>query len=146
MITSNQILEIFTGSGTSYGRSINIYENPTSSDFLLLSKEAKADNRKLDSIRFIANAKSPQKVYVADADICTHENMRRILKLPLMWSSRTRDYWLIDGLAVKTSSGAKFDRCMLYVENFVYDWSFADRYISGFSNYLANFKRKYIRK
>lgn len=146
MITSKQIIETFVGSGIAYGETINIYENPSSSDFLSLSKEAKSNNRKLEDIRFIVNAKK-QVVYVADAEICTHEDIRRIMSLPLMWN-RIIDYWLIDGLARKTGGGAKIRHCTLFVENFQHNWnwSFASKYISGFSEYLDNFKRKYIRK
>jgi hypothetical protein len=85
MITSKQILsylEDYSTIGKVRGIAFAIYENPTKADFLSLQKEAKDQNKKVENIRYIANAKT-KTIYVFNAEFAIHKEAKDILGLPI---------------------------------------------------------------
>lgn len=85
MITSKQIQKLFedySKMGNVRGLPVTIYNNPTKSDFLALQKEAKELNKKVDNIRYIADAKT-KTIYVFNAEFAIHKEVKGILNLPI---------------------------------------------------------------
>ena len=155
MITSKQIIKLaedWIKSGSAWGQPLEVYVNPTSSDFAKMNKDArnsvdllgKPSPRDLKEIRFIADPKS-QKVYVADAEWANHPDISRIVGIP-------RDSYgyckfpNVQGSAVVRGGKAQIvkDSCwrpleLRNIKSFnKFNWSFADRYIPGFSNEITS--------
>ena len=79
MITSKQIINLceeWSKSTIAGGERVDIYENPGSSD---ITKIIKLIKHKEKLIRFIADAKSPQKVYVWDSSLAVHSEIFSVL-------------------------------------------------------------------
>ena len=159
MITSKHIfkvLEVYKDAGTSQGHRIEIYENPSSSDWLALAKSAKDDGRYFNFIRFLPNAKT-KKVYVADGFISMHADMRKILGFPPGFPTDLKASWTFDGLA-RTYQGAtkmtdwneksflreRVPSFRLWFEGvFKYNWSFVDYYIPGCSSLMKIYQKEF---
>ncbi len=144
MIKSKHIIEIsekYSSSGQAMGHRVEVFEDPTSSDILSLSKNAKDEGRKLESVRFIADATS-KKVYVADAYNVTHDHIRQFEGYPSRFSNTGNStYHLIEGLATVQNGKLFIKNCDRYKESFQYNWTFADSYINGFSTKVNSYKQ-----
>ena len=165
MITSKQIIEISEkykllynpGSGQT---TTVIFENPTSSDFLDMAKNAKEGGRTLHELRFIANNKD-SKVYIADSWYVLHEQMKYALGLPPD-SSFEKTPWLFDGVAIYSGGRARmttWDKYDVFITDrghnspnmndwieetlYSYRWKWVDQYVSGFSSVLESYKEKF---
>ena len=100
MITSKQIiklLEEYADSGTKNGHYIEVYKNPSSSDFLAMAKTAKKEKRTFDEIRFIGDTQA-QILYVADAYSTIHPEIPFIVNLPMT----NLKYWFLGNAKVVT--------------------------------------------
>ena len=158
MITSNYIIKIceeYFKSSSASGRIFSIYENPTSSDLVKLTKEAREDGRKLTDIRFIANNKD-KKIYIVDGYHVLHEAMRAALQFGQEYKKTS---WLLECMGKVSSnkiSMYKWDKFEYFVANKViendavlrkcfedtlnYNWSWVDQYISGCSSVMIKYK------
>ena len=142
MITSKRIIDIYEKyfrTGLVRNSQIDIYENPTSSDFIKLEKTAREYNRKLVQVRFIANADT-KRVYVADASICIHQDLEDTVKLP----SNSLPY-ILGGLAFVTGGRARAELAMMTLRRGpkdynTYDWTWCDSYVSNFSDEIKKYK------
>jgi hypothetical protein len=166
MITSKQLLkqiEQYSDTKNVSGHAVIIFENPTSSDILEISKTTKSSPKE---VRFIADAKT-RKVYVWDAYLAIH---REILKqINVKYSAMAPPYSMI-GEATINGNKLNFKKSDALgnwmdislgpipksltpqqklnwdtdrsnanneIRNYVnFDWSFADRYINGLNSYL----------
>ena len=164
MITSKFILnqiEQYSDTKNIAGHPVIIYENPTSSDIMEISKSIKAPSKE---VRFIADSKT-SKVYIWNAYLAIH---RDILKqLNLTYSCETFPYILF-GEAIINGNKLNFktsDTLDNWVENavgppprslqpqqkltwgkdranqtivkyFNFNWTFADKYVNGLNRYL----------
>lgn len=133
MITSQQILQIceeFAGSGKDYrGHPINVYKNPTRSDYVEMEKMARSQNRRLIEVRFVADNRT-KTVYVADSYNSLHEDIVEILNLPPVGSKQ-----ILSGLA-KVISGKAVFVVLSSVEPEVAIpsiWKWVDKYIQDCS-------------
>ena len=158
MITSNKIIEIceeWVKSYSASGRIFSIYENPTSSDLVKLTKEAREDGRKLTDIRFIANHKD-RMIYIVDGYHVLHEAMRAALQFGQDYKKTS---WLLEGMGKISSNKInmyKWDKFEYFVSNKViesdaavrkcfgetlnYNWSWVDQYIGGCSSVMDKYK------
>lgn len=134
VITSNRInkiLESFLlGDISKFSQEFYIYSNPDSSDIAEMVKTARDEQRQLTGIRVVADAKK-QTVYVTDAFLVDHNDIRKSVKLP------NTVPWIIDGLATYESGKFVFKSVFIpdgqikqEIQN--YNWSFANRYIKNF--------------
>ena len=133
MITSKHIIQIseeYAFLGKSLGHPVEIYKNPASSDLLDMVKFANNQKRQLRKVRFVADSKS-KVVYVADAYLIEHNNIRKIVGLPT-YPTRN-DSWVLDGIADYTSGKLYLLVCSPTVGNFSFNWEFVDRYVPGVS-------------
>jgi hypothetical protein len=133
MITSKQIIKLseeYAAMGKSQGYQVEIYKNPASSDLSALVKFAKEHNRQLRKVRFVADAKT-KTVYVADAYLIEHNDIRKIVGLPT-YPTRN-DSWVLDGIADYVSGKLNLITCSPTVGNFSFSWEFVDRYVPGVS-------------
>lgn len=133
MITSKRILRLceeFAGSGKDYkGQPINVYKNPTRSDYVEMEKTARSQNRRLIEVRFVADNRT-KTVYVADSYNSLHEDIVEILKLPPVGSKQ-----ILSGLA-KVISGKAVFVVLSSVEPEVaisFIWKWVDKYIQDCS-------------
>jgi hypothetical protein len=184
VITSKQIItlsEEWFKSITGYNSvSVPMYVNPDSTDIKELHKAFKTSDR---LVRFIANAQSPQKVYVWDGTQAIHLQGLRALGLNnysaaysapslLMGYARIQSGKIVheqnekdpiehislcirslssyvmwypsDMVKTKQMFGKDISHNYVYATQFFkYDWSFADRYISGLGSYLNQEKTKF---
>ena len=79
MIIAKEIINLceeWSKSTIAGGERVDIYENPGSSD---ITKIVKSIRHKEKLIRFIADAKSPQKVYVWDSSLAVHSEIFKTL-------------------------------------------------------------------
>lgn len=138
MITSKQIINISeewlksvkVGSGL-----VNVYEDPTSSDYAQIYKDSK---RRL--VRFIAS-NIDKKVYVWDGYLAIHNEI--IGKIGLRNFSDFNDSNFITGEANIEGGALRIIR--LYVYEFpgeAEEWKWADKYIKGFSQKLQKDRGK----
>lgn len=171
MITSRYIINLSENWSTSFSKNgtntINVFVNPGSSDVLELVKGARGKDI---PIRYVADAMSPQKVYVWDASAVIHYDA-----VPYINSSYDRsgsDSYIIFGYGYTrsgkiisftenlstvalfvdqlTSSNSR-DSSIILMENnisrlrkmFQYNWSFLDTYISGMSRFINEQKTKF---
>ena len=174
MITSYQIIKICEDWFTStmvYGHQVDIYENPGSSDLVKLTKNI---NNPKKRVRFIANADSPQKVYVADALQILHTNMLTTLGIKNRHTSPPSNLavgegiitggkiTLVDDIKVAenlyggierlsnlvshlSQSGKDIDKEKNWLsEVFKYNWSFLDRYVSGTGQAINHEKQRFV--
>lgn len=162
MITSNQIFNLLEKYKTlckERGLSSPIYINPDKSDFLDLIKTAASENRKLETIRFVADARN-EKVCIADAHNLIHDDMRKALRLINEFNYRKAPFQL-DGLA-KVQGGIaiatawdKYDVEIAHnprnssVHDWIQstfqesNWKFVDQYIKGTSSMMLSYSEKY---
>ena len=182
MITSKYIIELledWSKSAKVRGESVDIYENPGSTDIKEILKSVKGKSSNL--VRFIADAKPPQKVYVVAGYYAIHDDMRKALgrgsinsewkKIPYIIGGEGH---IVNGQIIlsppeKYSEGESIDRLtdMIsflgqlgpksitnskdfidinkpFIESiFSYDWSFVDKYISGFKEFLDSEKKEF---
>jgi hypothetical protein len=174
MITSKQIIKLcedWYKSTMVYGHQVDIYENPGSSDLVKLSKNI---NNPKKRVRFIANAESPQTVYVADALQILHTDMLTTLgiknrhttpppnlavgegiiiggKIVLIEELKVAEnlYGGIERLSNLVShlllSGKDVDKEKNWLsEVFKYNWSFLDKYISGTEQVINHEKQIFL--
>ena len=143
MITSKQILELWKITDISrYGQEVDIYENPTSSDFLEMTKKARDEKRPFAGIRFVTDNRV-KKVYVADSYGVTHEDIRKIMKLPANLVPYCLDgiATISGGRAIMSSFYKDFSGSGMAVLNL--DWSWVDPYIKGCSSVIKSYKGKF---
>lgn len=133
LITSRRILRLceeFAGSGRDYkGQPINVYKNPTSSDYVEMEKTARSQNRRLIEVRFVADSRT-KTVYVADSYNSLHEDIVKILNLPPVGSK-----YILSGLA-KVVNGKAVFVVLSSVEPEVSIpslWTWVDKYIQNCS-------------
>jgi hypothetical protein len=141
MITSkriNTLLESYSNIFKIGSKTVMLYENPSSSDFVEMRKVAKEDNRNLDQVRFIASYQN-KKVYVWDAYLATHYSIRE--KLGLATDSIVP--YIIDGEASVTASNVpkvyqlyKVDKTKPFGS-----WAWVDKYVSNCSKEFDRYKR-----
>jgi hypothetical protein len=154
-----------------YGHQVDIYDNPSNSDLVKLSKNI---NNPKKRVRFIANAESPQIVYVADALQILHTNMLTTLGIKNRHSSPPSNLAVGEGIItggkivlvddVKVAenlyggierlsnlvshlsqSGKDIDKEKDWLsEVFKYDWSFLDRYVSGTGQAISREKKRFM--
>jgi hypothetical protein len=161
MITSKQIinqLEQYSDTKNVAGHPVIIYENPTSSDILEISKSTKSSPKE---VRFIADPDT-HKIYIWDAYLAIHRDILKQIGLkPSSWevpilfgeatiSGTTLIYKYSDSMKmwVEMVTGPvpvsarpqdinheprKDNWLVKYVNS---DWSWADRYINGLSNFM----------
>jgi hypothetical protein len=138
VITSKLILRIcekYLTRGSFEGIKLEIFENPTSSDFVSLAKAVKEETgRKLLAIRFVADARY-QKVYIADAYNSIHQDIRDILKLP-----PADKPGLINGIATVSGNRAIMSELSSICpkEAVSSKWTWVNKYISGCSSMIRN--------
>ena len=149
MITSRQvvnIIESYASSGQYRGHHVEIFENPSSSDFISIEKSAREDNRKFESLRFIVDSKN-KKVYVWDGYLALHDEARQSLGLPKRYDKTP---WLVNGMtSVRDGKivppkiwdcqfpGSSFNQAEMkwfYGDMLKCEWAWADKYISNFTN------------
>jgi len=150
MITSSQIIEEFEAAKKIGKNYIEVFSNPTLKELIKLGPE----------IRFLADD-STKKIYVCDAVIGLHNDMKKIINLEPPNDSITQDFigteiscsdWL-EGLSrkrgsvyVMTSSDLlEFGRFELKQSLFQKDWSWVDRYILV-SPYLQRMQNYVMRR
>ena len=156
MITAKQILEKYFGLVRDSGyHKINVYINPDSGDILDMKKRAKELGYTFNGdIRFTAIPRI-NTVYVWDAWVGTHDNISNSIP-------HGNDNNVFCGIA--KCNGSKFtifkSDQMEHIDNwnatqnqayvkmvlqniFSFNWSWLDRYISGASNYIENYHKKY---
>jgi hypothetical protein len=166
VITSNQIIQLsevyISSKKILNGRKADIYENPTSSDITLMIKNAREENRTIEEVRFIADARSPQKVYVVESYDLTHLDLYNTLNLGVSgsgyYSSSSKYPYFLNGVARISSGklvmfswddftlqiGSKVPNVLDWFEKvFSYNWSFTDRYINGCSKYINDKKKQF---
>lgn len=165
MITSSQILKLYEDweKTISYGnKPINIFVNPTSSDLIKLTKSI-SDSPK--EVRFIADAKT-QKVYVWDASLAIHNNVRPQLgfsheildtsniidgtvglsngKLNMIEDNLNDIPILINLLKQKSVSDSKLVSIKNYlIKIFETKWNWVGKYIFGFEDYISRQRDNY---
>ena len=104
MITSSQVITIsenYLRLAKTHGKTFEIYENPTLSDISHLKSFVLQNyNRKVDDLKFIADAKT-KKLYVVDAWVTNHNDVCDILGL----GDCNMQYNLLSGMARATGSG-----------------------------------------
>ena len=166
MITSKEIINIseeyLKESKNLQGIPIEIYINPTYQDFIDLSKSISKEKRNLNTVRFIADNRSPQKVYMADAYHVCHDDIRKMIGLSLDYKNTPE---LFDGIArivnnkvetvgwdkydpfVKTAAGwhtsGDFVIQRWFDNTLKINWSWVDKYFPGFSNRVLKYKLEY---
>jgi len=106
LITSKQIIELVEIYSTGFKvRSVfvSVYENPTKSEIQeIISSTKKSQSGSFQDIRFIADGRPPQKLYMWDSYYSEHIKVLKLLKLP---TSRT-PYVMTGGCSI-TGSGLK---------------------------------------
>ena len=159
MIASKYIIklsEIYIDSKKTASGYTKFFANPTKSDIVELTRDSTSDE-----LRFVADARLPQKVYVWDAYFISHQDARKILGLPIP------DYsvpYLINGHAklqngkivsdgsdiidiasiTLTYKGKNWKEYQEFLGKvFSYDWKWLDTYIGGWSEYIKSRKEKY---
>ena len=153
MITSKEILKIseeFYKDGKIYGSLVTVYVNPTSSDISKMIIHAKEHNRDIFEVRFIADAKN-KKVYAADSYDIIHDDMYTVLGFERNSSFMLDGIAKLNGNTLVMHSWDKFLRSYIsspkyiiwFKDAFNYNWSFADKYVKGCSNYVANDKKRF---
>ena len=158
MITSKYIIDIseeYSKTGLVRNRQVDIYENPTSSDFIKLEKSAREHNRKLDKVRFIADINS-HKVYLADSYNIIHDDMGKVLGFNVGYypPERFEGTGTVSGGQAKATKWDSFQYIsqlkfpskteIKFLEGtFGYDWTWVDRYVSGTSSLINSCKEKY---
>lgn len=165
MITSNQIIKLseewlMSAKGTYSPDLVNIYVNPTSSDYLELRKE------KVQFLRFIADNRN-KKIYVANAIHILHDDMVRNIG---GFTGLKTDYtnfslWLLAGNASLSGNTSDMTRSDMIQHLWQFssdtnnsiserkkvrdilnkilatDWSWCDRYVKV-TNWLSQFKKR----
>lgn len=174
MITSRQIInEVYLTLQRFGSVTAPVYKNPSTSDYIAMYKESLATNeRKLNYIRFIANAKT-KSVYVWDGYRIVHEIVRSKLN---MFDNFFNTPWILDGAADYSSGKAvakdwhKFDTIpkeLMFAssrrgyddpetdssinnsyinwafQTLLIDWSFVDKYVSGTNSMMKLYKSKF---
>lgn len=140
-------------SGGPYKKPLNVYANPGSSDYIEMIKDAKKRKDVFDEIRFVVDPRpGNQKVYVADAQVANHADICDIIGLPygeFVLPPLAQGKALVTGGKAKViPNGKGFDnKAFGYAtkkrEDYLkYNWSFVDRYISGFSQEMDKFFKK----
>lgn len=132
----NKILESFLlGDISRFSQEFYIYSNPDSSDIAEMVKTARDEQRQLTGIRVVADAKK-QIVYVTDAFLVDHNDIRKSVKLP------NNVPWIVDGLATYESGKFVFKSVFnldgrINQEIQKYNWSFVSRYVKNFPSKLG---------
>ena len=145
MITSKQIFAVFEKYLTNKrvntfrgDRELVIYENPTTSELQDIKRLGNKDHGDTPYIRFIADARPPQKIWVWDAYNGEHLTARSLIGLPSTYSAQTP--WLLYGCC--DSRGSKmilddwdnkpsysYNNLKFYDKFFTYNWNFLDKYM-----------------
>lgn len=154
-----QRLESFSKSGKVFGRSVDIFENPTSSDLKELSRQSKDFQRSLLEVRYIADAKK-QKVFVFDAELAIHADVRTILDYS---TEHYKTSFLLNGEA-KFQNGKLYtlpqrnliSKSFFYFQNYPsqvdklyleevlkYDWSWLEKYVIGIDSEIKTIKKTF---
>ena len=139
MITSEQIItlcEKYLTAGRQRRNFIQVYENPTPADISELDKFAKKKyDEDLEEIRFLGDARPPQKLFIADAHYAIHADIVELLAKSIGgtgWSPDERNYY-IGGTAKITKSGKPEVIDMYYLAKADFsktDWSWILKYLS----------------
>jgi hypothetical protein len=99
MITSRQINKLFEEWDRTVkdgNKSIDLFLNPTSSDLKEIYSKMSSNNPNKE-VRFIANAKAPQKVYMWDAALAVHYAIAYVLGLERGPASFDEPVFVFDG-------------------------------------------------
>jgi hypothetical protein len=138
LITSKQIINLFEEYLTLIkpwhnNEPVEVFVNPTSSDISRLVMTAKKANRKLYSVRVVIDA-NQKKVYIADDNICLHADICSAIHV------NVNDPFIYSGVAAAIDNGKlrllKWSMHRFTPEQFKRDWSFVDKYITGFNDAL----------
>ena len=126
MITSKHILEIsekWSKTVKVWNARVPVYENPGSSDYLELHKDAKKDKRTLGYMRFVANSKD-QKVYIWDDYLATHADVIKTLGIS------SKNPWVLTGyIEIKGGSPEASEWWKDAIGDYSdYDWAWMSRY------------------
>jgi hypothetical protein len=153
VITSKQILEEYYSSVKTFMGYAEVFENPTTSD--LLSLEKNFTSKMLDNVRYLANTET-KIVYVWDANLALHKDIRKILKLP--YEPEKAPYTMhgeanltggkikfinaeignnISALKLKNVPNHRIKQIKKYLNLvFQYNWDWLDKYINGIGEYI----------
>jgi hypothetical protein len=150
LITSRQIIQIseeWAKSPKIFGKPVNIYVNPGSSDIKDMYKLMTNSSNK--EIRFFADAKA-QKVFVADAMLIQHQDIEKAMGYkPIDYGYDVPEYY-IEGMGHigggRIILHANEDETSVLDTQGKYNWSFLEKYISGITAYLEKIKKKYAKK
>ena len=160
MITSKQInnlLEYYKESKKMPNGNLEVFYNPDRSEILQLKRQSRTP--KDFYVRFIADARPPQKVYVFDANIAVHNDVLNLLSFPTRFNETP---YLILGTGKVTDNGIinLFDVHFLQAEIlrlfssptklikfydtlFNYKWEWCNYYIKGLTSYLDKEKEQF---
>ena len=154
MITSKQILDLLEEwVGSSGSRAIPVYVNPSSSDYVDMQKSLRhrtSTQMKISKIRYLVDVRN-KNVYVADAGSIVHHDMRDVVnkyrKDKSSGSIIGGKGQVQGGVGEVTSifvNPEYLSSNPLFNKNvFNGDWTFADRYLKGFTQLLEPIKTKY---
>lgn len=154
-----QQLESFSKTGRVFGRLVDVFENPTSSDLKELSKQAKDFQLNLTEVRYIADARK-QKVFVFNSELAIHADIRMILgystehyKTPHLLNGEARfQRGKLSALSQRDLISKSFwyfsnhpsqvDKFYLE-ESLNYDWSWLEKYVVGIDSGIKIIKKKF---
>jgi hypothetical protein len=162
VITSKQIIclsEEYVALGIMFGKATPIYKNPSRSDFLEILRAAREEKHKVEEIRFVADTNS-KTVYVADGYNIGHPEILKAVGLPsnrfanpqiqlgsaslnngkaTVWSTRMESDYFYNKVK------GDVELMNYYKKTYNYDWSWVDKYVSGFSNELKKGKDLFLK-